>query len=138
VGIGWATCAAEVLLLAHGLDHDWIIEGTWWACVSTIAFGLIFPLFFCSCIAENGQMHAPSTPSAGSLIVDSIVLVSSRLFNAVPSYKRTSAASVEWLHVEDVYALHLSENFQSLKTSRLGDVGGDGTRLGTWWEKVGF
>jgi len=26
VGVRWVTCAAEVLLVTEGLDHDWVVE----------------------------------------------------------------------------------------------------------------
>jgi hypothetical protein len=49
---------------------------------------------------------------------------------------RTRSACVEGLHVEDVDALHLSEDFETLETGGLVDVGGDGTGLGTSGHKV--
>ena len=44
---------------------------------------------------------------------------------------RSKAAGIEGVHVENVDALHLSENFETLETSGLLQVGRDGTRLGT-------
>jgi hypothetical protein len=29
VGIGWGASAAKVLLIAEGLDHDWVLKGTY-------------------------------------------------------------------------------------------------------------
>lgn len=49
---------------------------------------------------------------------------------------RTLSACVEGLHVEDVDALHLSEDFETLETGGLVNVGGDGTGLGTSGHKV--
>jgi hypothetical protein len=46
------------------------------------------------------------------------------------------SACVEGLHVEDVDALHLSEDFETLETGGLVDVGGDGTGLGARGHKV--
>lgn len=48
----------------------------------------------------------------------------------------TETAGVEGPHVEDVDALHLSEDLETLETSRLLGVGGDGTGLGTLGEQV--
>jgi hypothetical protein len=48
----------------------------------------------------------------------------------------TLAGGIKGTHVEDVNALHLSDEFQTLKTGGLLDVGGDGTRLGTGSEEV--
>jgi hypothetical protein len=50
--------------------------------------------------------------------------------------QRTEAAGVQWPHVEDVDTLHLSEHFETLKTGGLLSIGGNGTGLGTGWEKV--
>ena len=41
-----------------------------------------------------------------------------------------------WHPKEDVHTLHLSENFQSLETGRLFEIGRDSTWLGSRWEKV--
>lgn len=49
---------------------------------------------------------------------------------------RTLSACVEGLHVEDVDALHLSEDFETLETGGLVNVGGDGTGLGTRGHQV--
>lgn len=49
---------------------------------------------------------------------------------------RTLSACVEGLHVEDVDALHLSEDFETLETGGLVNIGGDGTGLGTSGHKV--
>lgn len=46
------------------------------------------------------------------------------------------AAGVEGAHVEDVDALHLTEDLETLKTSGLLEVGGNGAGLGTGAEKV--
>jgi hypothetical protein len=51
---------------------------------------------------------------------------------------RTETAGVQWPHVEDVDTLHLSENFETLKTGRLLGIGGDGTGLRTGGQKVGL
>jgi len=49
---------------------------------------------------------------------------------------RTPSARVEGSHVEDVDTLHLAENFETFETGRLLEIGGDGTGLSSWWEKV--
>lgn len=41
------------------------------------------------------------------------------------------AAGVEGRHVENIDALHLTENLKTLETSGLLEIGGDGTGLGT-------
>src|SRR5690242_2107566 len=51
-------------------------------------------------------------------------------------WRRTETAGVEGPHVEDVDALHLSENLKTLETGRLLGVGGDGSGLRTLGDKV--
>lgn len=46
------------------------------------------------------------------------------------------AAGVEGSHVENVNALHLSEDFQTLKTGGLLEIGRDGARLATRSDEV--
>lgn len=46
------------------------------------------------------------------------------------------AAGVKGTHVEDVDTLHLSENLETLETSRLLEVGRDGALLTTGTEEV--
>jgi hypothetical protein len=41
------------------------------------------------------------------------------------------AACVEGRHVENIDALHLTENLETLETGGLLEIGGDGTGLGT-------
>jgi hypothetical protein len=48
------------------------------------------------------------------------------------------AAGVEGSQVENVDALHLSENFQTLKTGGLLEIGRDGAGLGTGSDKILF
>jgi hypothetical protein len=50
--------------------------------------------------------------------------------------QRTETAGVERPHVEDVDALHLSEDFETLQTGGLLGIGGDGTGLRTRWQQV--
>lgn len=45
--------------------------------------------------------------------------------------KLTLAGGIQRAHVEDINALHLSDELQTLKTSGLDVVGGDGTGLGS-------
>ena len=49
---------------------------------------------------------------------------------------RTLPAGIQRPHVEDIDTLHLSEDFQTLKTGRLLKIGWDGTLLTTWGQKV--
>jgi hypothetical protein len=52
-------------------------------------------------------------------------------------FRRTETAGVQWPHVEDVDALHLSEDFETLKTGGLFGIGRHGTGLRTRGKKVG-
>lgn len=49
----------------------------------------------------------------------------------------TEARSIKRAHVEDVDTLHLSENFETLETGRLLEVGRDLTGEGTRTEEIG-
>lgn len=49
---------------------------------------------------------------------------------------RALAAGIEGAHVENVDTLHLSEDFETLETSRLLEVGRDGAGLGTRSQQV--
>lgn len=49
---------------------------------------------------------------------------------------RTLPASIERSHVENVHALHLAENFQTLETGGLLKIGRDGTGLAALRHKV--
>jgi hypothetical protein len=69
------TSAASVLLVAEGLDHDWVVE-------------------------------------------------------------RALAGGIEWAHVEDVNAVHLAENLETLETGGLVEVGWHGASWGSRWEEV--
>lgn len=48
----------------------------------------------------------------------------------------TEARGIERAHVEDVDALHLAEDFETLEAGRLLDVGGDGAGAGTGADQV--
>ena len=50
----------------------------------------------------------------------------------------TFPTSIQRFHVEDVNALHFTEDFETLETGGLVDVGGDGTGLGSGGEEVFF
>ena len=69
VRVGGAACAADVLLLAGGVDDDWVLEG---ACLKSAT--ILLPKLLC----QNGRR------------------------------RRTNSAGVQWPHVEDINALHLS------------------------------
>ena len=56
----------------------------------------------------------------------------------VSERKHTFPAGVQGPHVEDVNALHLAEDFETLETGGLFEIGGDGTGFGTGGEQVGF
>lgn len=48
----------------------------------------------------------------------------------------TLAGGIKGTHVEDVNSLHLSDEFQTLKTGGLLEIGGNGTGLGTRGKEV--
>ena len=52
--------------------------------------------------------------------------------------QRTLARGIKGSHVEDINALHLSDKFQTLETSGVLDVDGDGTGLSTRGDEVVF
>jgi hypothetical protein len=52
--------------------------------------------------------------------------------------KPTLAACIQRSHVENVHALHLSQNLQSLQTGRLLQIRGDGSYSCSGTEEVGF
>ena len=102
VGVGGRAGAAEVLLVAIGLDDDWVREG--------------------SCFGSNlATWHVKGTGNGWVLR---------------EAWSRTPPAGIQWPHVEDVDALHLSENFETLETGRLLEVVGDRSGLSSWWQKV--
>ena len=45
-------------------------------------------------------------------------------------------ARVQGAHVEDVDALHLAEDFETLETGGLFNIGGDGTGSSTGWHEI--
>jgi hypothetical protein len=49
---------------------------------------------------------------------------------------RTLPAGIKRAHIEDIHALHLSKNFQTLETSGLLEIGRHGTGLSTLGDKV--
>ena len=55
---------------------------------------------------------------------------------APKEFHHTLARGVEGAHVEDVYALSLSKDLETLETGRLLEIGGDGAIGGTRSEKV--
>lgn len=52
--------------------------------------------------------------------------------------QRTDAAGIQWPHVENVDALHLSKNLETLKTRGMLGISGNGTGLRTGSKKVGL
>lgn len=49
---------------------------------------------------------------------------------------RSLARSIEGSHVPDVYALHLSDDFETFEAGGLVDVCGDCSDWGSWGEEV--
>jgi hypothetical protein len=62
----------------------------------------------------------------------SALRISARKFGSV----HTLAGGIKGTHVEDVNALHLSDEFQTLETGGLLEIGGDCTGLSTRGEEV--
>lgn len=50
----------------------------------------------------------------------------------------TFAGSIQWLHVEDINALHLSQDFETLESGRLLEIGGDGPWRSTGANEIFF
>lgn len=50
----------------------------------------------------------------------------------------TKTARIQRPHVKDIHTLHLAENFQTLQTRGLLEIGGDGTAWGARWDEVVF
>jgi hypothetical protein len=48
----------------------------------------------------------------------------------------TGTAGIQRPHVEDINPLHLPQNLNTLETSRLLEIGGDGAGLGTLGEEI--
>lgn len=65
-------------------------------------------------------------------------MIEGGVIGVVKAVSITLSARVEGLHVKDVDALHLSEDFETLETGSLVDIGGDGTGLSTGTEEVGL
>jgi len=74
-------------------------------------------------------IHQPSFPPSHQLF-------SRRSCSIGFLLKRTEAASIQRLHVEDVNALHLSQDFETLQTGSLFEVGRHGTGLRTRRQKI--
>ena len=52
--------------------------------------------------------------------------------------QRTNTAGIQWPHIENINTLHLSQNFETLETGGLFEIGGHGTGLRTRGEEVGL
>ena len=88
--------------------------------------GAAHVLLVASRVDNNGVLwRAYNSSATGPIFPDSVLL-------------HTETAGVQWPHVENVNALHLSENFQTLKTGGLLDIRGNGTGLRTRGKKVGI
>jgi hypothetical protein len=70
------------------------------------------------------ELYLPTSACSSPLQVPHI------RFHLIPCV-RTLPASIKRAQVEDIHALHLSENFKTLKTSGLLEVGRHGTGSGT-------
>jgi hypothetical protein len=114
VGIGGAACAAAVLFVAEGLDHDWVVHC---ACRRCIRFSFSYTQCLSSCFGIRGLKASKSGT------------------NCLP---HTFTTCIQWLHIEDIDALHLAQNLQSLKTSGLLKIGGDGAGFRARWQEVLF
>ena len=122
VRVGRVAGAANVLLIAEGLDGDGVVER------SCVLLAQPFPRHVGSepCIVLGGALRHPLLPGQ------------THSFVLQPPNVRTLPASIKRAHVEDINTLHLSKNFETLETSSLLEIGGHGTRLSTLGEKVGL
>lgn len=93
---------------------------------------------YCSSPAELTTIGSSRVPLCSS----DMVLLSSReipqLFfpRTAALLRLTNTASIQWPHIEDIDALHLSHDFETLETGSLFEVGGHGTGLRTRPEEV--
>lgn len=83
----------------------------------------------------NRVLHSTCKPSASHNIRPCICANGLFLPLAILA-SRTETAGVQWPHVEDIDALHLSEDFQTLQTGGLFGVGRNGTGLRTGGKQV--
>ena len=122
VRVGRVAGAADVLLIAEGLDGDGVVER------SCVLLAQPFPRHVGSepCIVLGGALRHPLLPGQ------------THSFVLQPPNVRTLPASIKRAHVEDINTLHLSKNFETLETGGLFGIRGNSTRLSTGREKVGF
>lgn len=109
MGVGWRTSASSVLLITERSDHDWVGHGSY-------IHQQLYPRY-----SRTDVIEAISQTSVA---------------NSWCIY--TGAGSIQWLHVENINAIHLSEDFQTLKTGGLLEIGWNGANWGSWWTKVGL
>ena len=107
MGVCGETSATSVLLITGTVDNDGVVDGSY--VTLTLATG--------------------SRSSIASAIPNSADGISNQ-------GEHTLAGGVQGTHVENVDALHLSDELQTLETGGLDEVGRDGTGLGTGGEKV--
>lgn len=94
---------------------------------------------YCSLPAELTVMGSSIVPAFHQHHITPLVAQTraSSFFLIFPgAASRTETAGVQWPHVEDIDTLHLSENFETLKTGRLLGIGRNGTGLRTRGQKV--
>lgn len=108
VGVGWGAGAASVLLLAEGLDQDRVGDGSY----ISLAFYSLCSSASLVCMCKDRKAYV----GAGFVL--------------------TGTAGIQRPHVEDVNPLHFPQNLNTLETSRLLEIGGDGAGLGTLGEEV--
>lgn len=114
VGVGGGAGAAGVLLVAEGLDHDWVIEGTFFRVLASFRPASI------KCLSRTSR--SVTMPALRSCMYQRGV--------------HTSTASIQRLHIKDIDAVHLAQDLESLQTSALLEVGRDGARRSSGWEEV--
>lgn len=85
-------------------------------------------------VDRNGLLHRAYDPSASCRYrIYAHVTVATRTSN---NSSHTETAGVQWPHVEDIDTLHLSKDFETLKTGGLLGVGRDSTGLRTRGQKI--
>lgn len=118
VGVCGETGATGVLLITGAVDDDGVFDG---ACINP-------PIW-----SANVSVFVPEQRSCDSTVFGHRNC-NAKLRGLLRSH--TLAGGIKGTHVEDVNALHLSDELQTLETGGLVDIGGNGTGLGTGSKEV--
>lgn len=121
VGVCGETGATSVLLITSAVDDDGVLEC---ACINPPISSANVSVF------QSNDHVIPRQYS----VIQSGIAVGGTLREM--SRCHTLAGGIKGTHVEDVNALHLSDEFQTLETGGLLEIGGNGTGLGTGSKEV--